>query len=107
MFLFFERISIKNKTIIKIIGVLSPLSFSVYIIHAHPVLYEMLIRDKYIWIADKSTPVMVVLVVGIVIGIFGACCLIDFVRERLFALLHIKDKIKLAESKLKTKLLNR
>lgn len=105
LLLFFEKITIKNRTVIKIINVLSPLSFSVYIIHAQPVLYEMLIKDKFIWITDYATPVMVAVIIGIVIGIFGACCLIEQVRERLFTLLHFKDKLRLAESKLKTKVL--
>lgn len=67
---------------------LSPLIFQVYIIHTHPIPFSYL-WNKLAFLAEKSTKIMVISVLGYALGIFLVCIAIDWVRFQLFCLLRV------------------
>lgn len=82
VFVIFLNINIKNTRFKRIIGILSPLTFGVYLIHNNPS-----VRD-YMWgminlpdIMYKLNIVIFVLVgIGIICGIFCICAGIEYIR---------------------------
>lgn len=73
----------------KIIAFLTPMVFSVYLLHDNNYIRAFLIKDRFIPINDFNASVMPFMVLGCSIGIFIVCSLIDLVRIGLFKLLHI------------------
>lgn len=98
LFLMFAKIKVSSNAA-KIISFLSPLAFSVYLIHAHPVVWEHFIVYHFIPIANSSLPIMVIKVFGYAIAIFCICLLIDIPRECIFKWLRIKERIRYFEEK--------
>ena len=80
-----------NENTEKLIGFFAPASFSVYLIHEHPLIRESLIRNRFAFLADENVIIMAVCVIGIAVGIFVACALIDKLRIALFNVLRIKE----------------
>jgi hypothetical protein len=91
LFQAFRGLQIKSKGIDKAICFIAPLTFAVYLIHEQylfrPVLWEILAPGKT---AEK--PYMVIYVLACVILVFSACCLIEWIRQRLFKVTGI-DKL--------------
>ena len=85
----------------RITAVVSPLSFSVYVIHSLPLIYVLFIKDKFVSYAAFSPPVMILAVLGTAAAIFLACAAIDFVRARIFDLLKVKERLLKLEKKLR------
>lgn len=72
----------------KLIVTGASVSFFVYIIHFHPAC-RLLLTDLFKPIANERWYVMLAAVIGGALAIYIACSLIDYVRQRLFAALHI------------------
>lgn len=102
LLLLFKRIKI-NRTGIKIISLLSPLAFSVYLIHTHPCIFDNILKDAFIWVADISLFFMIPVVLGISTAIFILCCLIDTIRELLFRIVKLKERLAQLEIKIATR----
>ena len=103
LLLLFERIQFKALPI-KIISIISPLTFSVYLIHDNTLIREHFIKDKFIWITNYSAPVQVVLILSVAVAIYIICIAIDYVRELLFKGLRVKNLVTRAENLIKNKL---
>lgn len=88
LFLCCERLTL-NHRMIKLIRVLSPLSFGVYLIHVHPVIYERIGGLFYpyvqlpVWEMTLAVPLTAA-------GIYLICTVIDWLRSRLFQVLHLE-----------------
>ena len=67
------------------------LTFSVYLIHAHPLIWEYGMADRFSVLAAKTPPVMLLLVLGAALGIYGICSLMDVLRVWIFRLLHMDE----------------
>ena len=66
-----------------------PLSFGVYLIHTHPLVWKWVMEEGFSDYA-KCHPILLVLdVLGTVFGIWFFCSLIDFVRLKLFETLKV------------------
>ena len=74
----------------KIISFLSPLCFSVYLIHEHKVIRNKYIAGQFERFLDYPTKEMVISIVITVISIFCIGIFIDFFRECLFKILRLK-----------------
>lgn len=98
LLLFFERISI-NKTWNTIIFRLSPLAFSVYLIHDNTLIKETLIRDKFIWVTKVPVYQMIAIIIAVVLGIYLLCSLIDLLRYHLFRIIRLKENLIYVENK--------
>lgn len=103
LLLLFERIQFKALPI-KIISIISPLTFSVYLIHDNTLIREHFIKDRFVWITNYSAPIQVVLIISVAVAIFIICIAIDYIRELLFKVLRVKKLVTWAEDLIKNKL---
>lgn len=91
--LIFSQMKLKRLT--GVIKILSPLSFSVYIIHCHDLLWRLM-SNRLTGMAALPAPFFVLAVAGCVIAVYAGCSLIDFLRElaeRKLKLRHHCDRI--------------
>lgn len=92
LLLLFSRLQFR-RTITKIIAFLSPLAFSVYIIHLQSFIKTTFITDKSIWIKDLPLYAIVPVVIGCAFIIYIVCSLIDVGRLYLFKWLKVKERL--------------
>lgn len=102
LFIFFKNLN-PPKFFCKIIAFLSPLAFSVYIIHVHPLVWQHLMKDWFRPLADLPTPLMALAVIGAALGLYLACSLIDILRHYLFKLLRLQKLVFAIENKVTEK----
>ena len=74
----------------KLASVAAPLAFSVYLIHAQPLVWEHLIKDRFPPLLQFSPLAFGCAVLVVALGIYLVCSVIDFVRFHLFRLLRIR-----------------
>lgn len=106
LFLFFTNCKIRSGSFAaKLIGVISPLTFGIYLIHTHPIIFDMMgklfhrLEGKYSFIAGCSPVGLVLGLLGVSAAIFLVCAAIEWVRALVFRLLHIKPLLqKLGEA---------
>ena len=100
LLLLFTRLKFRRKWVTKIIGLLSSLSFGVYILHAHPLISNFFFLDKpFAVFADYPIPMMllsVLLSAAAMFAVFGA---IEWLRIRLFEALKVKKRLLALEEK--------
>lgn len=75
----------------KVLPVLSASAFGVYLIHTHPLIYQYILNDRFIWVAGLSAIGMVMIVFLTAICIFSVCMTIDLARAYVVSKLHIKE----------------
>ena len=92
LFLFFNRLKIEDCSITsKIVSFMSPLVFSVYIIHVHPrIFWNDHVVNAFAPLADFYPLLTPLLVIGIAIIVFLVCILLDYVRSRVFEILKVR-----------------
>lgn len=100
LLLAFAHISFRKYSL-SIIMFFSPLAFSVYLIHEHSIIKKFLLVDKFSWVANLPAYQMIPVILGIIIGVYLLCSLIDLIRYYLFKWLRIKERLELVELKLK------
>lgn len=94
----FEKIQI-NGRVKKVIMHISPLVFSVYILHTNEHFWNY-IEDTLMWVAKNNLIVVVCIIFGVSMGIFSVCLLIDSIREKIFRVLKVKEHLVKMELKL-------
>lgn len=77
----------------RICGYFSPMVFSVYLIHDHPLIRTELMAERFSGAAQYPLPLVFISVIAIAPGIFMVCILLDFFRYHLFKLLKIPTLI--------------
>lgn len=92
LFSAFSNIEFKSKVGLMIKRV-SKCSFSVYIIHAHPLMWENVIDGAFAFVGNYTWILMMVLILAIASAIFIICVLIDMVREGIFEYFKIYDLV--------------
>lgn len=98
LLLAFERLQVGRRCR-KLVQVLSPLAFSVYLLHEHPLVRENLVAGRMAFLAELPVPLMLPAFIAIVVGLFAVLSAFDFVRERIFRKLKLKDRLYAAETK--------
>ena len=83
---------------IKWVKKLSPLAFSVYLIHCHPLVWEIF-DQKFAVFASLPAVILILAVLVTAVIIYLCCSLIDYLRELLFRTLKINYRIKNFEEK--------
>lgn len=103
----FANMSLKNNFIKWLIRFLAPLSFSVYIIHTNPLVWNNILKGSFTSYADGSVIKLVGFVLIAAAAIYLICSLIDWVRLLLFRLFKVDwickgltDKVYMLFSKL-------
>ncbi len=84
MFLFFERLKIQNAVVIKVVAVLSPLTFGVYLAHVHPCTWSAM--GRYFPRIFESCAHAWWLYLALPLALYLACSLLDTCRAWLFRL---------------------
>ena len=74
----------------RIVGICSPLAFSVYLIHAQPLVWSHFIQNGFILLPQFSLIGFVVGTLIIALGIYFLCSVIDLIRFFVFRLLRIR-----------------
>lgn len=98
------KLNIKNKTAVSIIKFISPLSFSVYIIHTNPWIFHHALKNCVSKYADERALKMLIAVGSAVLIIFFACIAIDYVRSLIFRLIKISPALEKLENKVRRKI---
>lgn len=96
LLLYFSNLNVNNKKIIKLVGLVTPCIFSVYIIHVHPLVFWSILKDAFTGLTEYNLLVVFVLVIAIDIAIFIGCITLDYIRIFAFKFLKVNyfcDKI--------------
>ena len=91
--IFFSRLDIKNKILIKIISYLTPLTFGVLPIHWFIFKKINIMSGIYRWINTIKNNMIFVNIYGLGILFYFISVLIDYIRFQLFKLIKIKELI--------------
>lgn len=97
LFLFFCSVRIENGKISKAVNFAGSLTFGIYLIHNNRNLAHYLWEGTRInyWLTEKEN---ILMIIGIWIAVFIVCGAIEWIRQRLFALLKInKLAVRLAD----------
>lgn len=88
LFLWCERLTL-NQRMLKMIKFLSPLSFGVYLIHVHPVVYSKItgLFQPYVQLSAWGLAITVPLTAA---AIYIICTLVDWLRFLLFKILRLE-----------------
>lgn len=103
LLLFFEKIKISSFWK-KIISIFSPMAFSVYLIHYHPLINSYLMKNRFNRYAAFPWILEILVVLGTAFLINLVCYAIDFIRLELFKRLHIRQKLDLLEEYIKIRI---
>lgn len=99
----FSKMQLGEMTI-KLVKMVSPLAFSVYLIHNNPQFRAVYWDEKFKWITTWSghnAIITVACILACALLVFGICILIDFIRESVFVFFGIPDNVKKIEQKCK------
>lgn len=96
--LFFSRINISKGK--KIIEYLVPFSFGVYLFHAHPLIWDYILRNRFTSLAALPIYKYVIYVFAIVIFIYILSTAMDIIRNKIFKILKIKELCQFIEKKM-------
>lgn len=100
LFLAFERMFIPDR-IKKLVLFFSPLTFSVYLIHANPLVWQHLLINSFAGYVGLPVGILIMVVLLGSFVIFIICSLIDYVRIIVIQHIHLKEKFLSLENKLK------
>lgn len=101
-FLFLAAINmdIKFKPAIELIKFLSPLSFSVYIIHTNEWIWKFFMKDRFAEYAQLRTIKLVIAVISAAAALYLICSAIDLIRYHLFRILKVSSLLEKLENKI-------
>lgn len=104
MLILFSNLRLRKKAAVQCIAFLSPLSFSVYLIHAHPLIWSHLLKDRFAGLTAMPFPLMLLAMIGVIFAVYLVCSLLDLPRYQLFRRLRLAERLNAAEQKLKERL---
>ena len=93
LLLLFSNIKIHNRRFKDFLKCVGKLSFGVYLIHTHLLIWSTIMKDRFVSFAKMPVYQMVPCIIGTVIGIFVICIMIEAVRNKLFDLLRIRERV--------------
>jgi surface polysaccharide O-acyltransferase-like enzyme len=86
-----------------VIKKLSTLTFSVYIIHAHPLIWNNFMAGRFIKYAHMKWYMEIIAVLGTALGIYLVCLAVDMVREYIFKVCKVKYHVESVEKRISAK----
>ena len=101
--LFFSRLNI-SAFCKKAISLLAPMSFGVYLIHVHPLVFCDVLTDRFVGYAELPWILEVLAVLGTAAAIYIICSLVDFVRLQLFKLLRVRKNLDSLENRIRMRI---
>ena len=100
LLLAFEKAKLRSHST-RIICFFTPLAFSVYLIHDHPQIRELLITDHFVWIGKLPMLQMILCIFGIAFCVFFTSSIIDLFRHHLFKVIKLKEKLQKIDNRIK------
>lgn len=88
MVLFFARLPLKGP-LCRIISWIAPLTFGVYLIHVHPLVFDLVLKNAFRALGGLKLISYAAALAGGVLGLFAVCALIEWIRQQLFRWLRI------------------
>lgn len=95
----FFNLKISSK-VSKIISTIAPLSFSVYLIHTHPLVFSHFFKGLFAFLASENPLILILGIIISVVVIFVICILIDCIRSWIFKKLKIRNLCSHMENKI-------
>ena len=92
LLLLFKNINTKSLKVVKLIIYLSSMSFSVYIIHCHKMIFDYILKDLFVPVLNYSFVVVFIIIIVSIVIIYLLCCFIDEFRKLIFKVLGV-DKL--------------
>jgi len=77
----------------RIVRLMTPAAFGVYLIHAHPLIWEHILKLAFFEYRHFSAWQMIPAVLLTALGIFVPCLLLSWCQTRLFAVLKVPERI--------------
>lgn len=93
LFLLFVNLNIKHNLLIKAIKLFSPLTFSVYLIHTHPLVFNNILHNSFVFISKYSIGLMFIFILISAFMIYLICSFIDWMRIQLFTITKVEYKL--------------
>lgn len=84
LFQFFARCSIRRPRAVRAIAFFAPLSFGVYLIHTHPLVWNLVLNGRFSPYAALPVPLCLLAVLLTALAIFLVCIAVDWLRGKLF-----------------------
>ncbi len=83
-----------------VVEALCPMTFGVYLIHAHPLIFDRLIYLSLVPHGGRSGPVLLLILLGMAAAVYAVCLLLDWLRLLLFRLLGVHTLMEKLEAAL-------
>lgn len=84
----FRKLRVSDRSA-RLIALVSPLTFGVYLIHDNPLVREHLIHMRMVPISGYTPVLMLACLLGCLVGLYALCLMMEWLRARLFALLRV------------------
>ena len=97
LLLLFMNLDVKK--IKKLISTFAPVTFGVYIIHTHPMMMDRFISNNFLMFKEFGVIKFVVAVIITSVVIFLICSLTEWLRIKVFRMLHIYEVCRKIENK--------
>lgn len=110
LFLFFSTMRICSPLATRCIGLLAPVSFGVYLIHTHPLVWWNWLDSRFVGYAALTLPGYLAAILLTALSIYAVCTLADYLRLLLFRLCKIpalSEKLEGLGLRIAQRLLNR
>lgn len=100
LLLLFSRLRVEKWK--KLISYIAPLTFGIYIIHSHPLVWDEIIVNRFVVFTTYHPIKMILSVILSASVIFFVCALVEYVRAKLFRMVHVIKLLKFIEAKILT-----
>ena len=77
----------------KFIKLFAPVSFSVYLIHFHPLVKAYILQDRLKGLLNYNVVLMLLAFLAIIVSVYFICSFIDMIGEYIFKKLKVKDRL--------------
>lgn len=95
-----SKIKLAGK-VTKLITILAPLAFGIYLVHTHPLVWTYILKDRFSLYTTFLPIVFVLSVLGTALAIWVVCILIDAVRFSIFKGLKVNNICRFVEDKIR------
>lgn len=88
LFALIVRINFRSKPVKKVLAFAAPLTFTVYLLHLHPVVWDFL-KNRLLFVKNFPSWTQIPFVIGLALAAFLAGIALDWLRAQLFRLLRV------------------
>ncbi len=89
LFCLFKNLNISSEKIAKIIIYVGSLSYGIFLVHFHPYIVSLYLRNAFSFIGEKSMLLIIPLIVLSALGVYAVSGVVEAIRKTLFKLLKI------------------